>query len=391
MPKRIFMWVLILVVAGAVIYLLVLQQPNKLKKTQTAKDVLPLEVQRLIPPAWNLNVEGSQQCDFDGDNLDEWLVMYRYDSVELLRPDQPKGPQVGRGLIGAVIYDARLDSQEQGNPGQYPSTSITPYRLLPDFTDGKGQGYLGESKVTPILIPPLKDGKCQPDEIAFLGYSDGDQVLPTRLSIFRRPGDGVGYRVAHFVGNARVSTLEPLDGLQPITQVTTYSRLDDRSLLCKSRTFQRDISQSDVSFTENPDLFTVDYCFGVPLDPMYPEGAVVAFLRASQPNKAGDKPPLGDSYLRPGVGAPGGLQKPSPIRLIEHRAAANLTPSGGHPCTDEKGNNIANWLCGQQEAIVTTEIPVAGVYQLVTWRLISVARADVVDDVHWRIAQVTVP
>ena len=86
-----------------------------------------------------------------------------------------------------MIYDAELESPPQAGSGQYQTTTITPYKLLPDYAYGKG--YLGESAVQLLLFPtPAKDAKCRPQEIGFLGYSNGYSSgptgLPTRLSLF---------------------------------------------------------------------------------------------------------------------------------------------------------------------------------------------------------------
>jgi hypothetical protein len=87
---------------------------------------------------------------------------------------------------------------------------------------------------------------------------------------------------------------------------------------------------------------------------------------------------------------PDGLQRPSLIQSVTQRAAASLATDGGHPCVSEFGSDGSGWRCGRQTASVETEIPVGGVYRRVIWQLISVAREDVVDDVHWRIEQVIV-
>jgi len=388
MPKRILIWALFLVVAGALVYFL-LKQPIK-STPPTPGTALPLEVQRLIPSAWSIVPGKNLTCDFDGDGENEWLVVYSYDQGDVQAPGQSKAGPVSRTLIGGVIYDAKLDLNAPVDGGQYPPTSITPYRLLPDFSSGKGQGYLGESDVKLILFPAEKDGKCSPDEIAFLGYSNGEQSLPTRLSIFRWAGEGIGYRAAYFSGNARVDVPGALDGSQSISQITTYNRLNDRSRMCESRAFQRGGDPLDMSFVEDQQAFTADFCFGAPPDPTYPEGVVVAFLRGYVPRTANKNAriPPGDNYLLDTAHLPTGLALPANIFSFTNNAAATPGADGGHSCTKEYGSAGQDWWCGRQLTEVTTEVPVAGVVRQVVWNLISVARNDVVDDVHWRVTDV---
>ena len=71
-------------------------------------------------------------------------------------------------------------------------------------------------------------------EIIVQGFSGGG--FPTRLSIFRWEGAAVGYPAEHLVGSARVVFSAPPE---PITEVTTYNRLNDRSALCDVQYYSR--------------------------------------------------------------------------------------------------------------------------------------------------------
>jgi len=360
---------------------------------EEAQNTLPPSVQRLVPSSWK--VIQQQACDFDSDEQDEWLVVYQYDSAIVEPPNQPAGTQVTISPIGAVIYDAELESPPQAGSGQYQTTTITPYKLLPDYAYGKGQGYLGESAVQLLLFPPVaKDGTCQPQEVGFLGYSggytSGPTGLPTRLSLFHWAGASLGYQGSLLIGNARIATTIPMDPKQFIMDVTTDNLLNDRSLLCQSTGYTR--AGPEAEFDIVPGSTTLDFCYGAPGEPTYPEGAVAALLRNNEPRAANDKTkmPPGNSFLLPGVSLPAGLVPPVSILAITNTASAAPVPGGGHLCTLEYGSGGEGWWCGQLAAVVTSEVPVNGVVREVAWNLISVSQKDVVAEVHWRISHVEV-
>ena len=212
----------ILIIIGVVLLILLVLYlvfgPGR-KESEEAETALPASVQRLVPPSWD--VISDQACDFDGDGQDEWLVVYHYDSVHVHPSGQPAETTVAVSPIGGVIYDAKLEAPAQSRESsQYQVTTITPYRLLPDFAIGKGQGYLGESAVATLLFPPVdKEGKCQPTEVGFLGYSsgntDGATSLPTRLSLFHWASKDAGYQGSLFIGNARIDADIPT-GTRPV-------------------------------------------------------------------------------------------------------------------------------------------------------------------------------
>ena len=384
---------ILIIIGSIVLVLLVLwfffgRDRKSQEETQTT---LPPSVQRLVPSSWS--VITNQACDFDADNQDEWLVIYHYDSVKVQPANQPSDTKVAVSPIGGAIYDAKLQSPTQTGTSQYQITSITPYRLLPDYALGKGQGYLGESAVQTLLFPPVtKDNVCKPTEVGFLGYSNGYTIsptsLPTRLSLFYWAGDSLGYQGSLFIGNARIDATFPTKPDQFITQVTTYNLLNDRSLLCQSMTYSRPGPVQ--GFLVVPGSTTLDFCYGAPGEPTYPEGAVAALLRGNVPRAANDKTkmPPGNSFLLPGVSLPAGLNLPVNILAVTNTASAAPVPGGGHLCTTEYEKNGEGWWCGQLAAVVTSETPVNGVVREIAWQMISVNLKDVVGEVHWRISNV---
>lgn len=394
MPKSRGLFFIGLFALLAVVAVLLLGRGGKLSLRSQANN-LPLDLQNILPPEWAPLTDQAAQCDFDRDGEREWLVFYRYDQTQVALPYRKKGSVVSRGPIGAVIYDTQtaLPQTDVGTPGPYLPTYLIPYRLLPDFYLSKGQGYLGETKVEPIYYPPIKNQKCEPEELSILGYSDG--ALPTRLSVFRWQDAAQGYAGYHFVGDARIETDIPADGTQPARQVTTYNHLENhRSLLCVVRSFTR--SGAALEFTENRDAYTVDFCYGAPSDPAYPEGAVVAMLRNVRPAPRGkDLPtPPTAGYLTADFAPVFGLSlqtdaaRPVPILSVANFGNVTAVLNGGNRCTEAQlGEGRGAWWCGRETAVVETEIPLAGIYRRIAWHLISVTRMDVNADVYWRVAR----
>ena len=196
----------------------------------------------------------------------------------------------------------------------------------------------------------------------------------------------MGYQGSHFIGNARIDATIPKEPNQFVTQVTTYNLLNDRSLLCQAMTYNA--SGARQPFFVVPGSTTLDFCYGAPADPTYPEGTVAALLRDNKPPQIERQAPMppGESYLLPGVTLPPGLVPPVSILAITNTASAAPVPGGGHLCTTEYGEAGKDWWCGQFAAVVTSEVPVNGVVREVAWNMTSVSQKDVVDEVHWRIS-----
>ncbi len=377
---------LLLAIVVAVVALYALRKVTSPAASTARLEHLTPEMQRLVPPEWE-TLE-SRKCDFDGDLEEEGLLLYRYDLAPTKKAEEV-GSIMKRGLIGAAIYDSQVASLlvQPATPQPYRPTEIFTYRLLPDFYAGKGQGYIGESKAVPYLFPgTIKNGKCQADELVFLGYSDSS--LPTRVSIFRWDSTQNSYLPAHFVGNARVN-VNVSDTKNLITQVVTYNRLNDRSLLCEVRTYRRAADAKTISFAEDNAAFSMDFCFDAPGDPAYPEGAVVAYLRGNKPvaEQKDTAMPPGDSFALDGASLPADLTLPIGILSVNHAAAAVSSESGGYQC-ETRYTGWTGWWCGRETATVITEVGAAGAPRTLTWTTISVVPKDANGDVHWRITEV---
>lgn len=405
-----------LIIAAA--YFLLLREGATLSRLRQPPEELPLYLVNVIPQDWKIVPGQARECNFDDDADKEWFVVYRYDSTEVPAPGQAAGTTISRGPIGAAIFDRQTNviPEGSGNPSLYRSTLLVPYRLLPDFYAGKGQGYLGEAGAADLIAvktifhgPKATAAECAVDEITILGYADS--ALPTRLSIFRWTGDQTGFRAAHFVGNARIDTEIPQDGSQTIQAVTTYNRLDNhRSLLCESRTYGRTGAADALLFEEKPTAYTVDFCFGASPDPYHPEGVVVALLRGSQPGtrtasttgtptaSVKSVPPTNGFLMNNAVPASdlflGAAQKVQ-IFSVTNPAGVDTDPAGGRTCTAEEitiaSAEAPKWICGRESAVIETAIVIDGVVRRAVWQLISIVPDQIDSDVHWRIQRVDLP
>lgn len=394
----------ITLIALVAILVLLLRQGGLLGRSASQQAQIPIELRKIIPAGWEPLNGQPQPCNLDDDLDDEWLVLYRYDRTEVKNVYAARESMVGHSPIGGVVYDAQVNRvlQEPGNLSPYRPALLVPYKLLPDFYTDKGQGYLGETDVKFYpYAPAQKDSRttkeCRADELYFLGYSY--LPLPTRFSIFRWAGREVGYRGVHFIGNAHVDAQGVTDSSKPVTEVTTYNRLaNHRSVLCEVRQFKRQGELADLNFTEEISGFTIDFCFGKPSDPVYPEAVLVALLRGANPISDGS--PTGNSFLTQNVLLDPRLEvlrslDRQPLRIVSliNQGSVTPTPDKGRECPPNMlqtpGN--AKWWCGADEAVVQAAVVFRNETEprWVVAHLISIANEQVTADVHWRITNLT--
>jgi hypothetical protein len=353
---------------------------------------LPLELKNLIPPGWQVIPDQERLCDYNGDQQQEWMILYQYDST----PDS--------SVIGGVIFstDVVTPTGQANGQSAYLPTLLIPYKLLPDLGLGKGQGYLGETKVAVNLYPPPKQGEsCKASEIVIFGYS-GDDTPATRLSVFRWAGPQIGYQAAHFIGNARV--VASMDPQVPITNVITYNRLNERSRLCEVKVYERPGGATTTDFVENSQRYTIDFCYGTPEDAAYPEGVVIALLQGKQPPHTTDRlSPTGASYLTAGAISSlppelADLKLPDhkPYRILAFATQGTLaqlpTSPGDGQVTQSGGGGKPGWWFGPERLEVQTSIILrSGQQREVNWRLVGVTSTQVSTDTRWRVEKVEVP
>jgi hypothetical protein len=364
---------------------------SSLFSRQSAPSV-PVDLQAIIPPGWQVQDQPRLQCDFDGDGQLEQLLVYRYNSTTLPQPLAKSGSTATYAPFGGVIYDtqpATLKPQPD-SPGPYRASQFVPYKLLPDFYPGKGQGYLGETSVNFQYAPPVTAGAgCKTNEVNVYGFSGG--ALPTRLSVFRWAGTDAGYQVAAFAGDGRVESAATTTG--QINSATTYNRLQNhRSILCDVQGYVRP-NLDVITFIPNAAIQTIDFCFGPPPEPFYPEGVVVNVLRAA-PAPANSYSP---NYILDNAQLPPELQflrdpvrKPVSILTLGNPSSVTTTPALGAPCTTDQirtADKDALW-CGRDRVRVETRITLDGVARDAVWILISVIPNTPNADLYWRVEQV---
>jgi hypothetical protein len=374
---------------------------------------LPLNLQTIIPSTWKVVPNQYKACDFDGDGELEYLIVYSYDSASApsALPATPVPPAVavaGRSLIGGVIYDTQVNRvpQAPSNQSPYRPAFLIPYKLLPDIYGGKGQGYLGQDGVAVYPLPgAVNNAPCQAKEITIFGTSY--DVTPTNLSIFRWAGDPVGYIAAYFQADTRLLAYGPNRSTQPtspVVDVYVYNTLNQRSLLCSVQHYVRGHDPQNptaippgLEFVEVTGDYTIDFCYGPPKDPAYPEGVVAALLRGQNPDAI---TPTGPSYFAPAAIVPAELafltnaqrtavrtlsvSSPGSLGLYPPQGTISIwTPSGGTPPPTPQV-----WWTSSNTAPVDTEIVLDGQKRQAHWTLVSMASEQTNSDTHWRITQV---
>ena len=377
---------LIIILGFALVGILLYSQRDSL--APRSQETLPLDLNNLLTTEWKVLSDGITACDYDADGAQEWLVLYEYDHTPLEK----------RFLIGGVIFDTQSSSghQSDGTPSLYRPELLIPYRLLPDIYPGKGQGYLGENRVSLSLYSKTsadQNSTCSADEIVVLGYNDGSvEAAPSRLSVFHWQGMEQGsYQVAHFVGNARVETTPadlPARTDQPVTAVKTFNRLNERSQLCEVRAYQRMQPLADLSFREVADEYSIDFCYEAPQEPAYPEGVVMAALRGYGPAASS---PTGSGYFAPGATdtLPASLSgmtgdSKTTFQVLSYSTQGTVTPSGG----DQITVGGSSWWVGREQAGVTTQLQIGGASASYIWHLVSYTNGRVSTDIRWRIASI---
>lgn len=325
--------------------------------TSSSTDIL----QQNVPDDWTLmtdpdSVTGFQDISIDGDDDTEYLLFYRYDAA----PDADNGP------IGGIIYDGQQDTSIYD-----PNTSIpiplqplaffVPYRLLPDWTPGKGQGYLGDSSITWETTPVSETDAGFAPELVIIGSNASGQ---NRLSLFRWLGVTGGYGVNYFQGSYSVTmpNWSP-NTAQRIDKVVTLDAFTDRSKLCKQTEWTR--QGSSAQFSPTPQ--TVVFCLGaIPEEPTYPEAVVLAWLMTGDPKYATSQ----EAQNQLKLAVPG---NPQQIVSMAYPGAAEISGTGNET---------------QSQMFVESTFVLDGVQQTVRWRLLEQLATGAKGTTRWRIDSV---
>lgn len=394
----------IILIALVAILVLLLRQRGLLGSPASQQAQIPIELRNIIPSNWQVLDNQPQPCNLDDDQDNEWLVLYRYDITTVSDVYAARESKVSHSPIGGVVYDAQVNRlpQAPGNIALYRPAFLVPYKLLPDYYTGKGQGYLGETDVKFYpYAASQREGRrtptqCRAEELYFLGYSY--LPLPTRFSIFRWRGPQLGYQGVHFVGDAHVDAPGATDKTTRVETVTTYNRLaNHRSVLCEVKRFERRGELAELNFTEKTAEFTIDFCFGAPNDPVYPEAVLIALLRGANPAAGGS--PTGNSFLTKNVFLDPRLEalraagrQPLQIVSVINQGSVASSPGEGKECPAGmlQSSDGAKWWCNE-EVVVRAAVIFSGETEP-RWavaRLTSIANDQVTAGVHWRVTSLT--
>ncbi len=262
-------------VVAALVAIVLIRGPLPVKsETREEETTAKTIAGQLFPEGWKLTQWF--RLNADGDATEEHLLIFRYNYRSGGKKDLDESP------LGGVIYDP-VNVRRPDEPTK--SGDLLPGMLLPDMANGKGQGYLGETRVVPFLC---KVGDGLP-EIVLFGF--GGVPYPTFLSIFR--WDGKRYAVlGHWIGSGGITVLPakltpssdtkltdvPLACDSVVKEVAVRTRLNERDLLCKKVVYRR--GKAGETFRSGDP--SIVFCYGAPKHPFYPEGAVAAFYETVQ-------------------------------------------------------------------------------------------------------------
>ncbi len=238
---------------------------------------LPIRLEEFLPASWQ-PVGEPATINVDGDEPQEWLLLFRYDG----------------GAIGAVIYDAQSDVAPytvfQRLPYQ-PTAFLIPYALLPNTEGDRGLGYIGDDRAAFKQLD--SDGDGQADVLLLLGYWNG---VATRLTMAWWVDETTGYGITHLVGDGGIR-FQPGDFWEredsPLEAVFTRYRWNDRSGFCREKRYRIDWRQHRFIWEYSRLVF----CRSIPRDPIYPEGTVLSFLLRQVEAQEQGRPPVFDQLM----------------------------------------------------------------------------------------------
>jgi hypothetical protein len=239
---------------------------------------LTVDLTDFLPPDWQ-PVGQLQPINIDDDDAVEYLMLYTYDHSE------------GVGPVGALILDPQSEvvvTDENERLAIRPSSFLNPYPILPNYWTGTGQGF--------IAAPEQRD-EVVVTQVAYTGAAfDANAARPdllilrggnTYLTYVWWRGVNEGYGVAQLYapgGFEGVDWTAWQRAPTPILSIVSTTPLHDRNLFCRrvrhdlaeAETFDPTAYQQSIRFTAT-DL-GLNFCYGPPAHPFYPEGVVLAYL-----------------------------------------------------------------------------------------------------------------
>jgi hypothetical protein len=268
---------------------------------------LELDFAQVLPEGWE-PIRSWTEVNIDGDDAVEYLLLFRYDA----------------GQIGAAIYDSQIAADvvgvvapTGGNPlgaGATPAPTATlsvapvalqpfgyykPYRLLPSYWSYSFGGDMGQG----FVAPPGAE-----DEIVAVAVTNGDGPAAelvlrggaTHLTFawWRNQVEGYGVTQLYAAGGFEGINWDAWAAVpNPITEIVGLSPLDDyraRSQVCRETAYTRRAAEEGAAtptIVFDADDRGLRFCQAAPNEypphPFYPEGVVLAYLRAANGDRGG--------------------------------------------------------------------------------------------------------
>ena len=271
-----------------------------------------INLSELLPEEWKF----TEYHEINIDENPQWverLILFRY--------SQPTG-SISVSPIGATIYDSQYDGRLQTGedelmPNQ-PSGILVPYRLLPSYWPGTGQGFIAQSneavtldlvnrlnisefaravkRLTPTPEPIFAESEIVPtstpaprippaDELIIWG---GNNLVTTRMTVvwWKSIYDGYGFTQVYAPGGLYDIHWETdgIAGNNPVRWLRGSWPRNERSMLCYDTRYTRTLSpvndddhwQRSIQYVATS--LGLVFCHGTPAHPFYPEGVVLAYL-----------------------------------------------------------------------------------------------------------------
>ena len=294
------------------------------------RSAVPFDIRTIIPREWT-PITKLIELNVDDDPAMEWLLFYRYD-VSAARKERGNLA----GPIGGVVFDRQID----------PNTGVSVFArhdLLPDIREGKGQGFLGEERCEARIYKVTHDGDVG-ENLAVFGYAYGP-IAPVYLSIFRKKDDGSqGYQfelLGHFYGDGGVGIESDVGNSDPLYKVVVKTRLNERSLISKKTIFERRATGD--GYEPKPEENRLEFTYGIPDNPYYPEAAVLAYYQLMNAGRTADADKFvlpsesrrnywqkihGATEPPPPPAWPGGVVR---VLTLAYSGASKIVPGGDEP------------------------------------------------------------
>ncbi len=345
--------------------------PGRSNKQEIA---LTIDLQEIKPEQWQpIFDKGLLQINIDDDPEPEWLFFYKNAG--------------DANQIGGVIYDAQ--NQPRGDLSipisqQYPAY-LAPYALLPDYTAGKNQGYMGDDTVlyqgAIEKKPETEDDKTSPEKQKGVILGDYLQVRgifrhrTNRFSIswWIDKQTGYGGALAYTPGWFSLAKDNPNwpnwgkdDAQGPlIKELWAWEPQTDRANICRRVAWKLE-GDHFVAYYDQSDLM---FCTGVHQEkegdasriivaeePAFPESQVLAYLIDHNVNRWRD----------PGMA----FQVSGEVKVRRITAPRNTDPSPDAPFS-----------------YVDVDFDMGGIARSMVWTLEMQQPHSVKDSVKWRIVE----